>query len=122
MGHQLITNINAINLQRDETSETMRIHEEYKVEVDHLMREKTTEIEHLREVAQNAEQTSAKVKDKLALEIERREKVEVEIAEKERQISEAKEQAILDFKVTKDLEDTKINFTKEAFIRGFELY
>ena len=48
--------------------------------------------------------------------------MEAEIVEKERQIFEAKEQAILDFKASKELEDIKINFVKEAFIRGFKLY
>ena len=96
--------------------------EKYKAKVNYLLKKKSIEIENLQEVAQNAEQTLAKMKEELAMEIERREKAEAEIVEKERQISKAKEQAILDFKTSKELEDIKIDFAKEAFIRGFELY
>ena len=62
-----------------------------------------------------------KAKEELALEIERRKKAENKIAKKERQISEVKEQVVLDFKVSNDLENININFANEAFIRGFKL-
>ncbi|EHA8589576.1 hypothetical protein COCNU_scaffold011065G000010 [Cocos nucifera] len=61
------------------------------------------------------------MKDELASEVERRKKVEAEIAEGEKWIAEAKEWAILDFKASKELEDNKIAFTKEAFIKRFKL-
>ena len=48
--------------------------------------------------------------------------MKAEVAEGRRQIAEAKEQTILDFKASKKLEDTKIEFAKKAFIKGFEFY
>ena len=60
-------------------------------------------------------------KKELALEEKRKRKVEAEIVEKKRQILEAKEQVVQDFKASKELEDIKIDFAQEAFIRDFEL-
>ena len=58
------------------------------------------------------------MKEELAREAERRNKAEAKVIEKERHISKAKEQAVLDFKTSTEIEDIKIDFGK---IKGFEL-
>ena len=56
-----------------------------------------------------------------ALESERRKKAEAKVAEREKQVVEAKKQAIQDFKASRKLEDIKIEFAEEAFGKGFDL-
>ena len=61
------------------------------------------------------------MKDELALEAERWKKAEAEVTEGKKWVAEAKKQAILDFKASRELEDIKIEFTKKAFGRDFNL-
>ena len=62
----------------------------------------------------------------LALEKERRKKVEVRIVELKdetsRQISEAKIQVVEEFKISSKMMDLNISFSQEAFQKGYELY
>ncbi|KAG1347995.1 hypothetical protein COCNU_06G018240 [Cocos nucifera] len=71
------------------------------------------------------EQTLVGLKAALALEEERRKKVEADITElKEqvsRQISEAKVQAVEEFKFSSEMRDSNVKFNQEAFIKGFKL-
>ncbi|KAG1370934.1 hypothetical protein COCNU_16G000280 [Cocos nucifera] len=82
VGHQLIANIKAINIQSIQTLEAIKIYKEYKAEVDDLLKEKSVEVGHLQVAVRSAEQTSVKVKDELALEVERRKKAEAKVAER----------------------------------------
>ena len=93
MGHQLIINIEVINLQM---KEAVKVREEHQAKIDRLLKEKSIKIRGLQEAIQNFEQALTKAKKELASETKKRKKVEVEIEERERQILEAKDQAIQD--------------------------
>ena len=99
----------------------MKVHKEYKAEIDRLLKESSVEVEHLQGALGSAKYASMKMKEELASELEKRKKAEAIIFKGERRIAEAKEQIILDFKALKELEDIKIKFAKEAFVKGFEL-
>ena len=118
MGHQLIANIKMINLQK---AKVVKVLENHKVKIDRLLKEKSVEVGRLQEAVRSAKQALAEAKEELALEVKRREKTEAKVIEKEKQILEAKDKSIVDFKVSKEMEDIKIDFTKIAFIQGFEL-
>ena len=81
MGHQLITNIKVINLQKAKAAKVL---EEHEAKIDHLLKEKSVEVGRLQEAVQSAKLASTEVKEELALEVERTNKVEAEVIEKER--------------------------------------
>ena len=51
----------------------------------------------------------------------RRKKAEAKVTEGERWVAKAMKQAILDFKSSKEQEDIKIEFAREAFGKDFDL-
>ncbi|EHA8588269.1 hypothetical protein COCNU_scaffold004591G000010 [Cocos nucifera] len=87
-GHQLLTHIKMVNrlrlealkVQEDHQVEVSRLQKERAIEVDRLMRKKVIEIEALQEVLKKEEQISIELKATLALEEEKKRKVEGEIA------------------------------------------
>ncbi|EHA8587378.1 hypothetical protein COCNU_scaffold002016G000020 [Cocos nucifera] len=93
-GHQLLAHIKMMNhlrsealkAQEDHQAKVSHLQEEKAIEVDHLSKEKAIEIKALQEVLKKEEQTSMKLKAILALEEERRKKVEVKIAKLKEQV------------------------------------
>ncbi|EHA8588750.1 hypothetical protein COCNU_scaffold006562G000020 [Cocos nucifera] len=83
------------------------------------------EVEGLQETVRDVERASAKAKEELASEVEKRRKIEVEMAEKERQTSkwilEAKVQTVEEFKASSEMKNIKVEFTQLSFIKGFKL-
>ena len=87
------------------------------------LKEKIAEVVSLQEVLQKEEQPSADLK--AALEEERK-KAEAEVSKLKEQIptlvSEARTQAVEEFKTSFEMEDLQVQFGQDAFIKGFELY
>ncbi|EHA8587127.1 hypothetical protein COCNU_scaffold001459G000090 [Cocos nucifera] len=94
--------------------------------INRLMEEKAAKVGSLQEVLKEEEKTSMGLKVALASEEEKRKKIEGKVSELERQVSrhilEAKAQAIEEFKIFSEIRDLNIQFSKEAFQKGFELY
>ncbi|KAG1363588.1 hypothetical protein COCNU_11G004150 [Cocos nucifera] len=111
LGHQLIVNIKAMNRMK---SEAMKAEEDHQIEVarlcdekakiNHLLKERSIEVEGLRQTAQEAEEALVRAKEELALEIEKGRKMEAEMVEKEQRALDrtvkAKVQAIEEFKLS----------------------
>ncbi|EHA8588579.1 hypothetical protein COCNU_scaffold005880G000010 [Cocos nucifera] len=126
MGHQLLGYIRSLDCSK---LELVRVWEGCQAEVEHLLkekdevgfslREKSLEVEGLKEMLHREKKTSAELKAALALEEERRKKIEAELAElKERilgQISKAMSLAIEEFKVSFEMRDLNMEFSREAF-------
>ncbi|EHA8586623.1 hypothetical protein COCNU_scaffold000592G000010 [Cocos nucifera] len=85
------------------------------------MREKAAKVGVLPEALKKEEQTLIEMKAALALEEEKRKKVEVKIIELKEQISKVKAQAVEEFKVSFEMRDLNVKFSQEAIIKGFEL-
>ncbi|KAG1362629.1 putative ensconsin-like [Cocos nucifera] len=89
LGHQLLAHIKMVNClrsealkaQKDHQVEVNRLQEEKATEVYHLTKEKDVEVRILQDVLKKEEQTSVGLKAALALEEEKRKKVEIEIVE-----------------------------------------
>ena len=101
--------------------EAAQAEEGRQAEVAHL-KEKIVEVTSLQEVLQKEEQTSMDLK--AALEEERR-KAEAEVSKLKEQIlilvSEARAQAVEEFKTSSEMRDLNIKFGQATFIKGFEL-
>ena len=59
---------------------------EEKAKVDHLLKERLTEVEGHQQIVRDAEQALMRVKEELASKIEKRRKMEAEMVEKEQRI------------------------------------
>ncbi|XP_073102544.1 uncharacterized protein [Elaeis guineensis] len=118
IGHQLIANIEAMKNTKKEAAQA----EEGRQAEAARLKEKVAEVTSLQEALQKEEQTSTDLK--AALEEERR-KAEAEVSKLKEQIptlvSEARAQAVEEFKTSSEMRDLNIKFGQAAFIKGFEL-
>ena len=117
-GHQLIANIEAMKNTKKKAAQAEKGRQ---AEAAHL-KEKVAEVTSLQEALQKEEQTSMDLK--AALE-EKRRKAEAEVSKLKEQIatlvSEARAQAVEEFKASSEMRDLNIKFGQATFIKGFEL-
>ncbi|EHA8586494.1 hypothetical protein COCNU_scaffold000446G000020 [Cocos nucifera] len=119
--HQMLAHIKRVRRQEakaQKAQEDLRVkvrHLQERVdEVEHLAKEKATDIESLQDVLHEKEFTSARLKATLALEEERRKEAENRVTELEIQmvksISEAMTQTMVEFKTSLDMRNLNVDF------------
>ncbi|XP_073117994.1 uncharacterized protein [Elaeis guineensis] len=132
IGHQLVTNVEAVKIVKREAARA----EEDRLAGAARLEEKTAEALSLQEALEKEGQTSSDLRTALE---EERKKAEAEISELKAQaselkvrvsklkaripslISEAGARAVEEFKASSEMEDLKVQFDQDAFIKGFEL-
>ncbi|EHA8588729.1 hypothetical protein COCNU_scaffold006509G000010 [Cocos nucifera] len=116
--------LEVLKAQEDHQAKVSHLHEEKATEVDRLIKEKAAEVGRLQDGLKKEKHTSVGLKAALALEEERRKKIEAKITELKEQVSrqilEAKAQAVEVFKVCSEMRDLNVKFNQEAFIKRFE--
>ncbi|XP_073103685.1 uncharacterized protein [Elaeis guineensis] len=117
IGHQLIANIEAMNNAKKEAVQA----EEGRLAEAVRLKEKIAEVASLQQAPQKEGQTSADLRATLE---EERKKAEAEVSELKAQIptlvSEAMVRAV-EFKISSEMRDLKVQFGQAAFIKSFEL-
>ena len=119
IGHQLLANIEVTNRAR---RDAIQVEERRQAEVAHL-KEKAVKVVALQEALEREKQ--AREEEKQTLE-ETVRKAEAKVANLAEQIpvliSEARGQAVEEFKASTEMRDQNVKFSQDAFIKGFELY
>ncbi|KAG1358662.1 hypothetical protein COCNU_08G001080 [Cocos nucifera] len=118
MGHQLIANIKAVNIHKDEAAKAIEAAQECKAKVGCL----STEVGHLQELLMREELAMVGLKAMLTSEEEKRKEDEVKIAGEGEQIIEATEKDISSFKSSEEIKNIKVTFAQETFVKGFDLF
>ena len=72
----------AVKAKEDHQVEVTHLLKE-KAKVDHLLKKRSAEVEELHQAVRDAEQASMRVEEELVFEVEKRRKMEVEMAKKE---------------------------------------
>ena len=132
IGHQLVANVEAVKIAKREAAWA---EEGSLAEAAHL-KEKIAEVLSLQEALEKERQTSSDLRTTLE---EERKNAEAEVSELNVQvfelkaqvfelkawipslISEAGARAVEEFKASSEMEDLKVQFDQDAFIKGFEL-